>query len=165
LTQPQVVTPPAGGSNNHCGGGPACGQGGRQGRGGKGKGRGGGTHVVFDESLQYYDPPNFEEFQDYMAMLVDDASTSGIVEIPAYPTRESLDHELDEYNAERPMAPFSEEACKAMWADESMGPSKPMSKKPLCPVCRSLNPNLQKLTRPSYSPIQKLLFLRVIGKR
>jgi len=56
-------------------------------------------------------------------MLVDNASTSGIMDIPASPTCEALDAELDEYNTERPMAPYSEEACKAMWADESMGPS------------------------------------------
>jgi len=56
-------------------------------------------------------------------MLVDDTSTSGIVEIPASPIHEVLDAELDEYNVERPMAPYSEEACKAMWAGESMGPS------------------------------------------
>ena len=116
--QPQVVSPLTGGSSdNHCRGF-NCSCRGKQGRG-KGKGRGGGgTHIHFDKSLQYYDEP---DFQDYTAMMVDDA-TSGIVEIPTSPTAESLDTQLDEYNMERPMAPYSKEACKAMWADESMGP-------------------------------------------
>jgi len=55
-------------------------------------------------------------------MMVDEPTTSGIVEVPVSPTAESLDTQLDEYNAERPMALYSEEACKAMWADDSMGP-------------------------------------------
>jgi len=81
--------------------------------------------VTFDESRQYYEEPNFEEFQDYTAMMVDGQSTtsSSIQEVPASLTAESLDQQLDEYNAERPMTPYSEEAYKAMWADESMGPS------------------------------------------
>jgi len=119
--QPQVVSPPAGGSSNNNRGGSGCGRGGKRGRG-KGKGRGGGTHVIFDESLQYYDQPDYEEFQDYTAMMVDQPTTSGISEVPVSPTAE-LDAQLDEYNAERPMAPYSEEAVRAMWADESMGPS------------------------------------------
>jgi len=49
-------------------------------------------------------------------MMVDDPTTSGIVEIPTSLTPASLDAELDEYNAKRPMAPYSEEACRAMWA-------------------------------------------------
>jgi len=119
--QPQVVSPPAGGSSNNSRGGSGRGRGGKRGRG-KGKGCGGGTHVVFDESLQYYDQPDYEEFQDYTAMMVDQPTTSGIAEVPASPTAE-LDAQLDEYNAERPMAPYSEEAIRALWADESMGPS------------------------------------------
>ena len=55
-------------------------------------------------------------------MMVDQPTTSGISEVPVSPTAE-LDAQLDEYNAERPMAPYSEEAVRAMWADESMGPS------------------------------------------
>jgi len=56
-------------------------------------------------------------------MMVDQPTTSGIAEVPISPTAESLDTQLDEYNVERPMAPYSEEAQRAMWADESMGPS------------------------------------------
>jgi len=119
--QPQVVSPPAGGSSNNNRGGSGRGRGGKRGRG-KGKSRGGGTHVVFNESLQYYDQPDYEEFQDYTAMMVDQPTTSGIAEVPASPIAE-LDAQLDEYNAERPMAPYSEEAVRALWADESMGPS------------------------------------------
>ena len=119
--QPQAVSPPAGGSSNNNHGGSGRGRGGKRGRG-KGHGRGGGTHVVFDESLQYYDQPDYEEFQDYTAMMVNQPTTSGISEVPVSPTAE-LDVQLDEYNAERPMAPYSEEAIRAMWADESMGPS------------------------------------------
>ena len=122
--QPQVQSPPAGGSSNNHRGTPNHGRGGKRGGRGRGKGRGGGgTHVVFDESLQYYDQPDYEEFQDYTAMMVDQPATSGLTEIPVSPTVESLDALLDEYNAERPMAPFSEEAVRALWADESMGPS------------------------------------------
>ena len=74
--QPQIISPPVqtGGSSNGCGGfGHGHGHGGKR---GKGKGHRGATHVVFDESLQYYDAPNFEEFQDSMAMLVDDEPTT-----------------------------------------------------------------------------------------
>jgi len=55
-------------------------------------------------------------------MMVNQPTTSGIAEVPVSPTAE-LDAQLDEYNAERPMAPYSEDAVRAMWADESMGPS------------------------------------------
>jgi len=119
--QPQVVSPPVGGlSNNNRGNN--RGRGGKRGRG-KGKGQGGGTHVIFDESLQYYDQPDYEDFQDYTAMMVDQPTTSGLSEVPAISPTAELDAQLDEYNVERPMAPYSEEAQRAMWADESMGPS------------------------------------------
>jgi len=55
-------------------------------------------------------------------MMVDQPTTSGISEVTVSPIAE-LDAQLDEYNAERPMAPYSEDAVRAMWADESMGPS------------------------------------------
>jgi len=56
-------------------------------------------------------------------MMVDQPTTSGISEVSISPTAESLDAQLDEYNAARPMASYSEEVQRAMWADESMGPS------------------------------------------
>jgi len=56
-------------------------------------------------------------------MMVNQPATSGITKVPVSPTVKSLDAQLDEYNAARPMAPYSEEAHKAMWADKSMGPS------------------------------------------
>jgi len=43
-------------------------------------------------------------------MMVDQPTTSGISKVPISPTAESLDAQLDEYNAERPIAPYSEEA-------------------------------------------------------
>jgi len=78
--QPQVV-PPTGGSSNNNRRGSGRGHRGKQGHG-KGRGRGGGTHVTIDESLQYYDQPDYEEFQDYKAMMVDQPTTSGISKFP-----------------------------------------------------------------------------------